>query len=305
MNEISSITVAGQNSPIKDAEARRVLQAADYVYPGVDLTVKLAAEIAGYSNPWAWVLARIKAANFADIPVGDYIPFRASTGYLIKAEVAGIDTYYKYGDVAVGHHIDFISRDCWPDTHVWNKVNFNNGTTISPSPFLASDIKAWLNSEKTKVPNATTADPALVDVDYTASGVYDKLPAELKAVIVQKRLLAPTRYTAGQLLTDENYWAWSDMGNLWLPYEVEIFSREVWGSRNGYSDHGMQQYARFVANMTRVKGLGDGGTRCHWWLAAAHGGSAVDCCRVGYGGISGGYHGATDSLAAPVCFRIA
>jgi hypothetical protein len=226
-------------------------------------------------------------------------------GNNIKAEIAGIDTYYRYGSADVGHHIDFISRDCWPTTHVWNKVNFNNGTTVSPSPWLASDICAWLYSLQTDVPNATTADPALVTVDYSTTGVYDKLPAALKNVIVTKHLLMPTRYTAGQLLTDDNYWLWGNMGKLWLPYEVEVFGRDIWGSRNGYSDHGMQQYAIFNCNMRRVKGLGDGGGRYAWWVAAAHGGSSAwVCCFDGYGASGRGFV-ATHLFAAPVCFRIA
>ena len=72
---------------------------ADRIYQGTDLSTKHAAEIsaAPYNgNVWAWIQARIKAANFTDIHVGDYIPWTSTNGYNFKSEVAGIDTYYNH-----------------------------------------------------------------------------------------------------------------------------------------------------------------------------------------------------------------
>ena len=62
---------------------------ANRIYQGVDLSVTFATEIAAapYSgNVWAWIKARIQAANFTGINVGDYIPFTANAK-LVKAEV--------------------------------------------------------------------------------------------------------------------------------------------------------------------------------------------------------------------------
>lgn len=294
------------NADLAGKAAFAAEQIANRVYPGIDLTVKYAAEIAAEpynGDAWAWIKARIQAADYTGLHIGDYIPFVAG-GNVIKAEIGGIDTYYNYGDTAVPHHIDFISRDCWPDTHVFNKVNYNNGTSVSPSPWLASDLYAWLNSLAMQVPNATTANPAMVDVDYSATGVYDKLPAELKAVIVQKRALLPSRYTAGSLLTDDNSWAWADMGKLWIPSEIEVYGCEHWGSKNGYSSGGFQQYPIFATNMKRVKGAGDGGARAGWWLLSAYGGISTSFASVSYVGT--GYSGASNAaIRAPLCFRIA
>ena len=50
----------------------------DGYYPGVDLTVKHAEEIASYDNVWAWIKARITAGNYSQIHVADYIPFQQS-----------------------------------------------------------------------------------------------------------------------------------------------------------------------------------------------------------------------------------
>lgn len=294
------------NADLAGKAAFAAEQIANRRYPGVDLTVKFAGEI-GSTNVWTWIKQRIDAAEmdgYEGLNIHDYIPFVAG-GNVIKAEIGGIDTYYNYGDTAVPHHIDFISRDCWPDTHVFNKVNYNNGTSVSPSPWLASDLYAWLNSLAMQVPNATTANPAMVDVDYSATGVYDKLPAELKAVIVQKRALLPSRYTAGSLLTDDNSWAWADMGKLWIPSEIEVYGCEHWGSKNGYSSGGFQQYPIFATNMKRVKGAGDGGTRATWWLLSAGGGHSAAFAFVSPHGY-GSYNNASDTtIRAPLCFRIA
>lgn len=279
---------------------------ANRIYPGIDLATKFATEIAAApynGDVWAWIKARIQAVNYTGLHVGDYIPFVAG-GNTIKAEIGGMDTYYQYGDAAVGHHIDFISRDCWPDTHVLNKVNYNNGTGISPHPWLASDLYAWLNSLSMQVPNATTANPALVAVNYSATGVYDKLPAALKAVIVNKRALLPVRYTAGALLTDDNSWAWADAGKLWIPSEVEVYGCEHWGSRNGYSSGGFQQYPLFATNMKRVKGAGNGGDRCGWWLLSARGGIPSNFAIVYYGGDANTNAASYTGVRAPLCFRI-
>lgn len=97
-------------------------------YSGVDLTEKFAVEIANYTDEWAWIKARIQAGNFSGIHVGDYIPFTANDK-VFNACVAGINTYYDYGDSGykVGNHIDFISKELWPTAHCINPVNWNNG----------------------------------------------------------------------------------------------------------------------------------------------------------------------------------
>lgn len=298
-------TFAGEtNTQLAGKAASAAELIADRLYPGVDLTALYAAEIAEYSDVWAWVKARTQAGNFTGLHVGDYIPFVAG-GNTIIAEIAGLDTYYNYGDTAVAHHIDFISRDCWPDTHVYNKADYNNGTTVSPNPWLASDLYAWLNSLAMSVPNAATANPALVAVNYASTGVYDKLPAALKAAIVQKRILLPRRYTAGSLLTSDNAWDWADIGKLWLPSEIEVYGCEQWGSRNGYSGGGYVQYPIFANNMKRVKGAGHEGDRSSWWLSTANGGNSANCASVSTNGYVSGTSASYTAIRAPLCFRIA
>ncbi len=300
--------VAGTPGGIAAYAARKAAEPiADRLYTGADLTSVFATEIAAapYSGDvWAWIKARIQAANFNGIHVGDYIPVVAG-GNAIFAEIAGMDSYYNYGDTAVGHHMDFISRDCWPDTHAWNKVNYNNGTSVSFLPWLACDLYAWLNSLSMSVPNATTANPALVAVNYTTTGVYDKLPTELKNVIVPKRTMLPRRYTAGTLLTDDNGFSWDNAGNLWLPSEVEVHGMEHWGSKNGYSGAGFQQYPIFATNMHRVKGAGPGGDRTSWWLLGASGGNSARVTYVNSSGFANHGDATLATARVPICFRVA
>lgn len=106
------------------------------VYPGVDLTQKFAAEIANYTDEWAWIHARIQAGNYAGININDYIPVVAN-GDTYKARIMGINTYTGYGDIAVGNHIDWIFEELWPTRKPINPGNYNNG--LIPTEDVSAD----------------------------------------------------------------------------------------------------------------------------------------------------------------------
>jgi hypothetical protein len=252
----------------------------DRIYNGVNLEVKHAAEIAGYSDVWAWIKARITAVDYSGLHVGDYVPF-VMNGNAIKAQIAGIDTYREYGDVAVGHHIDFVSKDCYPVNVLWNTTNVNNGSAANAAPWMVSNIKSVLNTTW-----------------------YGYLPAALQAQIIEKRLHIETRYSSGSTLTDSTSWEWNDVGKLWVPSEFEVYGEIIWGTK-GYSQNGSVQYPVFAGNSEkRVKNQGDGGDRCAWWLLSVDGGYSTHCCLVGYYGLASNTYASTATLCAPVCFRI-
>ena len=321
---VNTINLGGTNFPIEDTEARRRITAIGEIMTGdpsalgTDMSAQFAAEInaAPFSgNVWAWIQARIHAGNFDGINVGDFIQFTAG-GNVIKAEIAGINTYKNYGDTPVPNHIDFISRDCWPVLKPMNPFNYNNGTTEDSSPWKASDLYFWLNSLQGNVVGSAAADGLpLNPVDYRNNGVWDKLPVILQNVIVQKRLLLPRRYTAGSLLTDDNLWDWKDAGLLWIPSEVEVYGMGVWGSTvltptttqpNGYATGGFQQYPIFANNMRRVKNSADGsGSRSGWWLLSACGGDSTAFCYVHTTGRANTAFATGTGVRAPLCFRIA
>lgn len=272
-------------------------------YEGVDLTQKFASEIANYSDEWAWIKARIQAGNFKGIYVCDYIPITCSNGYVLNAQVAGINTYKGYGDQIVGNHIDFICKELWNDLHVMNKVNYNNGNANSPSPFLASDLNYWLNSMSGNVPNSESDPSVTAEVDYTTSGVLYYLPDKLKNQIINKRVLLPSRYTEGQVLTNDNSWTWQSTGKLWLPSEVEVCGAPCWGN-SGYGMGGFMQYPLFACNMNRAKLRCASKDRYTWWLLSAYAGNSTLFASFDASGGCNRSNATSTGVAAPVCFRI-
>lgn len=275
----------------------------DQTYVGQDLTVKFADEIKGYSDEWAWAKARKNAGNYAGMHVGDYIPINCNNGYVLKAQIAGINTYTGYGDQPVGNHIDFICKELWNDLHVMNKVNYNNGNANSPSPFLASDLNYWLNSMSGTVPNSTSDAAVTTEVDYTTDGVLYYLPDKLKNQIVPKRIMPPSRYTEGQVLTNDNSWVWQSTDKLWIPSEVEVCGMTCWGN-NRYGAGGFVQYPIFIGNMNRVKRRCSNKDQSNWWLLSALAGNSTDFTIVGYRGTATYSLATYPGIAAPVCFRI-
>lgn len=286
------------------SEVNILHQINDRIYQGTDLTVKFASEIAASpynGDPWAWIQARIKAGNFDGIHVCDYIPFTATNGVKLQAQVAGINTYKNYGDTAVGNHIDFITREIWPTLHPMNKVNYNNGGASQTSPWLASDGYHWLNSLAGQVPNGVEHNPEMTEVDYTSDGVYSYLPQELKNVIVEKRMLIETRYSESGLMTESNGSKWDNVGKLWLPTETEILGAPCFGG-HGYAQAGSTQYPIFAQNMNRLRYRN--GSRYFWRTSTPRSGSSSSWCDVGNDGTIIIHTASDTSLGTPVCFRI-
>ncbi len=286
-----------------NGESADIIGSRDHIYPGVDLTQKHAAEIAGYANPWAWIKARIAAKNFSQIHDGDYIPFTTTNSRTFQAQIAGINTYCGYGDTEVKPHIDFITRELWPDTFQMNKVNINNGTSKEKAmPWLASNGYLFVNSLAGQVPNSTTKPFEMVDVDYTAGGMYFYLPDELKAVIVEKRVYAPTRQSDSGVLSNDNSGAWVNLGKLWLPDEYEITGARLMTS-SGWFSGGFVQYPIFAHSMNRLKRIQGSNSRSNWWTSSAYAGVTTNFVYVNSNGLVYNYYAST-ALRAPFCFRI-
>ncbi len=235
---------------------------------------------------------RIKAGNFAGIHIGDFKTITLTTGEKVIMEVAGIDQYYRCTDQEIGHHIDFISRNCLTNNPAgkfkFNDTDTNNGTKEEPNPWRASKLFQTMNDE--------------------TAGVFSMLPADLKPCIIEKRALLEYRYSDAGALNDSIVWAWNDMGKLWLPTEVEVFgnatwSDESWGTGGGGCN---KQYPIFIGgSLHTIKGNGNGGGRSKWWEASARRASAVDVCSVSHYGGSNDSTAPTDMrICAPLCFRI-
>lgn len=128
-------------------------------YEGVDLSVRFATEIAGYSDVWAWVKARVQAENFAGLHVHDYITVTCTNAgaYVLKMEIAGINTYKGSGGIEIPAHIDWISKDCWPDTVQYNLVNFNNGIGCDKFTATAGQTSFQLTYRGSAYPSSITS----------------------------------------------------------------------------------------------------------------------------------------------------
>lgn len=282
----------------------------DHIYEGVDLTVKFASEIANYSDEWAWIKSRVTDGNYSGIHVGDYIPITCSNGYVLNAQVAGINAYtgseymdeYTGNIIKIGNHIDFICKELWNNFHVMNKVAYNNGNGNNLNPFLASDLNYWLNSMSGTVPNSSSDPSVTTSVDYTAGGVLYYLPDKLKNQIIEKSVVLPIRYSSGSVVTSDNECLPIKTGKLWIPSEVEIYGKSIFGCAR-YSC-GFVQYPLFANNMN-VKRLCAGGGIANWWLLSSVDGYSTqfvvfnrDICGLSYLNANNSY------AAAPVCFRI-
>lgn len=230
---------------------------------------------------WAQLKTKCTNADFSDLRVGDYKTISLTGGEVVKMQIAGIDTYYKTTDQQLGHHIDWISIDCLNDYVQWNTTNNNNGNSTSEYPYMVSNVRKYL-----------------------VETIYPKLPADVKAVIKNKRSLLEKRYSGSGALTDSTSWGWEDMGLIWLPHEYEVFGAAVWGTK-GWSQGQAVQYPLFANSyFHRIKGKGNGGDRCYWWLATVCSGNSTSCCYVTAYGHAGTANASSTNIGVPVCFRI-
>ena len=283
MSNITEIEVGGVPRKIEDAQARDdillLLQQTNGLYRGRDLTIVFADEISKFSDAWAWIKNRISTGNYTGIYVGDYIPITMKNER-VEMQVAGIDVYTRTTDQDLGHHIDFISRDCFSETVQWNTTNNNNGNTESPYPYMVSNLHKWLGET-----------------------LYGFLPQAVKNQIVTKRSLMEQRYSASGALTDSTTCGWQDIGLLWVPHEYEVFGAVVWGTQ-GWSEGQAMQYPIFANSyLNRIKSAGHGGGRCLWWLASVRSGHSTYACNVGGNGAADNWS-ASGAVRVPVCFRI-
>ena len=239
------------------------------------------------TESWASLNGRIRAGDFTGLHIGDYKTITLTTGEVVIMELAGVDQYYECGDSKIGHHADFISRDCLAGGRRMNEANNNNGTEAEKNPWLASELYQVLNDETT--------------------GIYAKLPSDLKPYIITKRALLEERYSSAGSVAADTGWAWKNMGKLWLPTEVEVFGHHTW-SEPGYGTGGggcNLQYPIFAGGAKHIiKGDGNGGSCCIWWEASALRTNATDFCAVGITGTASNYHASYAGIRAPLCFRI-
>lgn len=234
------------------------IQPASYLYDGVEL-------------PFTWeeLHNKIQALDFTGIHVGDYKTITLSTDEVVVCEVAGIDTYYNYGATKVGHHIDFISRNCLKTAYRYNSTATNSGG------FVGSELFVTLNDT-----------------------IFNTLPIELQQFIVEKVGYVETKTTA-----DASNWSSKSVGKLWLPSECEVWGRRI-RSEPIYGEGFPVQYPIFVGSTRNIsKKSENNSTYVSWWLLTSIAGSATSFGFVHSIAIHSSAT-ATSSNRIPICFRL-
>ncbi len=238
------------------------------------------------------------------IPVETITGDGATTTFTLTREMDGIASVKRGSAEVTGYTYDAATH-----TLTFSEAPAAGSLTVtgtgSEHPWLASDLYLFVNSLTGQVPNGTALNPAVVHKDYTAGGIYSYLPANLKAVIVEKRAYLPKRYSVDGLLTDDNAGGWTDIGKLWIPSEWEVYGGSVWGGQHGYPTMGnCVQYPLFAQNMNRVKYRS--GSRDTWWLLSAYSGNTTAFCYVAGSGAANAASllASSTNVAAPLCFRI-
>lgn len=217
----------------------------------------------------AQLSAKIKLQDFKDLNISDYFEITLTNGEEAVIEISGFNGNLMQGDgtlINTNPHITMTFRDCLATTYKMNETNTNAGG------YAGSALATTVNTT-----------------------IFNLLPAEWKAIVMPTRRLEPNKGT----------WAWATR-NMWLLTEEEVFGRSCWGEKE-YGG-GTMQLPIFAHSFRHiVKGLGKGaaarGSRCYWWLAAPHAGSATYFCGVGSGGVAS-YGGASDSIGVAPGFNI-
>lgn len=265
----------------------------NYLYDGRDLSTIFTA---------AQLHAAVSAGDFSNIRVGDYWPITLTGTYydyaesanktlssaVVNLEVAGIDTYLKYGDTAVPHHLVMISRDCLPNTMKMRSADATWYNTSATNPWLGSAAYETFNN---------TTNGILALVAATALGAYIYAGANNKGM----RFLGETKAAGATAAT---LWGWLDRGKLWLPTEREVLGQDVWSERI-WGGGVPIQIPIFAGSLRHIiKGLGNGGSRCHWPCSSSGSGYATTFCVVSTsGGADSG--GASSAGGVPLCFLFA
>ena len=302
MADITQIQLAGGATyDIKDATSRTNAEKANTqeeydrqlaanVYAGRNIAniPELASEISSAGSVIAFLHARASAGNFANLRPGDYFEC-AVTGYGTKRfDIFGFNPFKSVGDSGsgMGNHIGFIAHQpvAIPSTSeyvtngsylMWNTTNTNQGTEEEPAPYLCSNLHAWEINE-----------------------FLPALPSALQSVLINRRDLVETRYSASGNLTASTGWKWADLGKVWSPSEMELYGCNVWGTP-GYSQGIGQQMQLFRECKDRLRG-----GRVNWWLRVVSGSSASNACYVSSRGLA--YNSsATDTWVRPLpCFLL-
>ena len=225
--------------------------------------------------------------------IGDCTPgFDKTMNETVIMEVAAINPYLRMGDTELtAQHILFCSRDCLANTIQMRCANGVWFDTAQTNPWLGSAAYKTLNDDDA--------------ANYTGNGIIKLVKASALGAYIfggpngkGMRAYLPTMAsgaaspTAGQ---------WADRGKLFLPTEAEVYGFNV-NAANGVYGVGMRynQWPIFNGSARHIiKGSGNGGSRCYWWLELATTASYFAAVRSNG---NADYTNASGAVRVPLCF---
>ena len=219
---------------------------------GLYVWKKYSVEPPAFSNATSW--ADIGGAIASDINgdidlstiwnIGDTKDVTLTTGETIQLQIAGFN-HDTYSD-GVTAPVTLVMKDCLNTTAQMNSSDTNSGG------YPASTMKT-----------------------YVETNIYDKLPADLKAIVAPVKKKCYTTYNNASSLSEANY-------NVWLLAEAEVFDSVPHTVGNGEGT----KYPIFTDNASRVKRVT--GSTFAWWLRSAFSSNSAFFVDVGPGGGDGG-----------------
>lgn len=205
-----------------------------YTENGVTKTASLSVTVIQVGNFATSTWAEIKAAVQAGIggldlsehwAVGDTKSVTLTTNEVIELQIAGFN-HDTYSD-GVTAPVTLVMKNCLNTTSVMNSGGTNAGG------YPASAMKT-----------------------YVETNIYNKLPADLKAIVAPVKKKCYTTYDQASSLSEANY-------NVWLLAEAEVFDSVSSTVGNGEGT----KYPIFTDSASRVKKLN--GSTEYWWLRSA------------------------------------
>ncbi len=192
--------------------------------------------------------------------IGDTKPVTLTTGETIELQIAGFN-HDTFSD-GVTAPVTFVMKDCLNTTAQMNSSNTNAGG------YPASAMKNWVNTN-----------------------IYDKLPADFKALVAPVKKKWYTTYNQASSLTEGDY-------NVWLLSEAEVFDSIFQAIGNGEGS----KYPIFTDNTSRIKKVN--GTANIWWLGSCLGSTSNGFVRVlSDGDVSGALASSLQGVCAGLCIR--
>lgn len=215
--------------------------------------------------------------------------FTKSMNAVAKVEIGALNPYLRHGDTELSvQHVGVCLRDCLPPTLQYRSANSVWYDTAQVNPWRGSALYETLNNPDhgiIKLFEATELGP------YIFAGPNGK----------GMRTMLPTMAAGAG---SPSGWAWTDRGKLFLPTEREIYGAPCWGDKGGYEAGNLYNQWPIFSGSARhiIKGAGDGGGRCSWWLESA-GSASTFAYVIGYG-YANYTSAATTSIRVAPCFLL-